>query len=154
MNQILTKPYKTIWCSIPLILGLSIIGYNRTIDLQLHDVYFVIASMQIGVLFSIILGIIGFVYWLFRNKKLVNWMTLVHVIITISIFGLIVLTGLVFRQVVSGDFISFRTVNQFLITIILIALFSQLIFLINLVFSLIRNKKEGSTGKSAKKSFY
>lgn len=142
MNRILNKPYKTIWLANPLILGLSIIGFNSAIDIQIHDTYFVIASIYIGILFSITLGIIGFIYWLVRHKKLINWMTLSHVIITISTSALFVITGLAFKKVIETDFDRFRTVNQILVAIILIAILSQLIFIMNLVLSLIRNKEK------------
>lgn len=142
MNQILNKPYKPIWITIPLILGLSIIGINSAIDIQMHDTYFVIASIHIGILFSIILGIIGFLYWLTRSKRLVKWMTAIHVTSTIVTFVLIVLTGLIFKKVIESDFGIFRTVNQIVLVITLIAILSQLIFATNLVVGLIRNQPE------------
>lgn len=140
MNQILNKPYKSIWWSIPIVLGLSIIGFDSAIDIQMHDTYFVIASIYIGIMFSILLGLIGLIYWLIRKKRLVDWMTAIHVISTILIFVLIVLTGLIFQKTIEGDFDTFRTVNQILFVVILIALISQLIFITNLTFGLIRNK--------------
>ena len=142
MNQILNKPYKSIWWSIPIVLGLSIIGFNSVIDIQMHDTYFVIASIHIGILFSILLGIIGLMYWLIRKKRLVDWMTAIHVISTILIFVLIVLIGLLFKKVIQSDFEMFRTVNQIMFIIILIAMFSQLLFIANLIFSLIKNKQK------------
>ena len=140
MDSIINKPYKAIWYSILFLFGLSIIGWNNTIDIQLHDTYFVIASIHIGILFSIYLGVIGIIYWLIRKKKLVDWMTLIHVVITISTFALIIITGLIFQKIIEGDFETFRTVNQILFVVILIALLSQLIFITNLTFGLIRNK--------------
>ncbi len=139
MDSTINKPYKAIWYSILFLFGLSIIGWNNTIDIQLHDTYFVIASIHIGVLFSIYLGVIGLIYWLIRKKKLVDWMTVIHVVITISTFALII-TGLIFQKIIEGDFETFRTVNQILFVVILIALLSQLIFITNLTFGLIRNK--------------
>jgi heme/copper-type cytochrome/quinol oxidase subunit 1 len=140
MDSIINKPYKAIWYSILFLFGLSIIGWNNTIDIQLHDTYFVIASIHIGILFSIYLGVIGIIYWLIRKKQLVDWMTVIHVVITISTFALIIITGLIFQKIIEGDFETFRTVNQILFVVILIALLSQLIFIINLTFGLIRNK--------------
>lgn len=140
MNSIINRPYKAIWYSVLFLIGVSIIGWNNTIDIQLHDTYFVIASIHIGVLFSIYLGVIGIIYWLIRKKKLFDWMTLIHVVITISTFALIIITGLIFQKVIEGDFETFRTVNQILFVVILIALLSQLVFLTNLIFGLIRNK--------------
>ena len=140
MDSVINKPYKTIWYSIFFLFGLSIIGWDNTIDIQLHDTYFVIASIHIGVLFSIYLGIIGIIYWLIRKKTLVDWMTVIHVVITILTFALIIITGLIFQKTIEGDFETFRTVNQILFVVILIALLSQLMFIINLAFGSIRNK--------------
>lgn len=140
MNSIINRPYKVIWYSVLFLIGLSIIGWKNTIDIQLHDTYFVIASIHIGVLFSIYLGVIGIIYWLIRKKKLVDWMTVLHVIFTISTFALIITTGLIFQKVIESDFEIFRTVNQILFVVFLIALLSQLIFITNLIIGLIRNK--------------
>jgi heme/copper-type cytochrome/quinol oxidase subunit 1 len=128
------------WYSVLFIIGLSTIGRDNTIDIQLHDTYFVFASIHIGVTFSIYLGVIGIIYWLIRKKKLVDWMTVIHVVITISAFVLIIITGLIFQEVIEENFETFRTINQILFVVILIALLSQLIFLTNLIFGLIRNE--------------
>jgi len=134
MKIILNKPYKIIWLSIPLVIGLSLIGLNKTIDIQMHDTYLVISLFHVGILFSIILGVIGFFYWLMRKKKLINWMTVVHVIITIGSF-LIILIGAMLAKIF---FLQVDTLTP-LSSIILIGLLSQLLFLFNLIFSSIRN---------------
>ena len=108
----------------------------------MHDTYFVIASIHIGLLFSVLLGIIGLIYWLIRNKRLVNWMTAIHVTSTILTFALIILTGLIFKKVIESDFETFRTINQILFAIILYAFLSQLIFITNLILSLIKSKEK------------
>ena len=140
MNQILNKPYKLIWWSMTIILGLSIIRYNDAIDIQIHDTYIVIALIQIGLLFSMILGIIGLVYWLVRHKKLVSWMTAIHVIVTVLTFIFIVLRVLMPHFFLEGHFDIVRAINQIIFIVILIAILTQFVFLTNLIFSLIRNK--------------
>ncbi len=142
MNLTLNKPYQPIWWAIPFILALSIIGLNSTIDLQLHDTYFVLTSIHIGILFSILLGVIGSLYWFTRNKKLIAWMTASHVIITIVAFVIITVSSLFFKASIRSDFAIFRTVNQILLAIILIMILSQVIFILNLIISLIRNKEK------------
>lgn len=140
MSRILNEPYKSIWWSIPVILFLSLIGLKSTIDLQLHDTYFIIASFHIGLFFSLLLGIIGLIYWQLKNKRLVHWMTAIHVVCTIFTFILIPMSGLIFKEVIEGDLEIFRTVNQILFFVILIALFSQLIFITNVIITLLKNK--------------
>ncbi|MBK8699228.1 MAG: hypothetical protein IPN29_06645 [Saprospiraceae bacterium] len=125
------KPYKPLWWTIPLILGLSIIGYNGIIDIQYHDTYFVIATIHLGYFFSTFLFIIGLIYWLIRKKTLVNWMTLFHVIFTISVFLVIILVSL-FHRIFGEEMVSFL--------VFLLLVLSQVIFLLNLTIGLIRNK--------------
>ncbi len=140
MNSIINSPYKVIWYSVLFLIGLSIFGWNNTIDIQLHDTYFVFISIHIAVLFSIYLGVIGIIYWMIRKKKLIDWMTVLHVVFTISTFALIITTGLIFKKIIESDFKIIRTVNQILFVVFLIALLSQLIFITNLIIGLIRNK--------------
>jgi heme/copper-type cytochrome/quinol oxidase subunit 1 len=140
MNLIHNKPYNPIWIAIPPLIGLAILGSNSGIDLQLDDTYFVIALTHIGIFFSIVLGIIGFLYWLTTNKKLINWMTGLHVSVTISTFFLFMIAGLIFKKLIGIDFGKFREINQILLVTILIMVLSQLIFIINLLINLIRNK--------------
>ena len=142
MNSIVIKPYKPILYSILFFIGFSIIGINSTIDIQLHDTYFVIASFHIGIVFSIFSGLIGFIYWLTRKIRLVNWMTAFHVVTTILTFVLIILTSLIFKRVIEENFHAYLILNQIIFVLILTAILSQIIFMVNLVYSLIKNNKK------------
>lgn len=142
MNLRLNKPYKTIWWSIPLILGLALIQFNSTMDIQMHDTYFVIPSFQIGILCSIILGIIGFLYWSSRRKELIHWMTFLHVLITITTFTLLVIIGLIWKKVILSNVGLYTIVNRIVLVTILISISIQFIFVLNLIISLIRNKEK------------
>jgi len=128
-----------IWLAIPLILGLTLFG-GSTIGIQLHDRYFVVSSIYVGMFFAICLGLIGFIYWLVRNKRLINWVTVVHVIMTIAVFVLIVLTNLTFEKAIQANFSTFRIVDKILFAVILFAAFTQLAFIANLILSLVRTK--------------
>lgn len=141
MNSIVIKPYKPILYSILLFIGFSIIGINSTIDIQLHDTYFVLASFHIGIVFSIFSGLIGFIYWLTRKIRLVNWMTAFHVVTTILTFVLIIITSLIFNRVIEMNYNPFLILNQIIFLLILVAILSQIIFMVNLVYSLIKNNK-------------
>jgi len=140
MKLLLTKPYKIFWLSIPILLAISIMGMNQTTDIQLHDTYFVIDVIHVGILFSVIAGLIGLLYWLFRNKRLVNWMTFSHVITT-SLFLLLFMVNSVFNKSEWSDFNSYTFINRFHFFIILIVFLNQLLFLSNLVISLFRKIK-------------
>ena len=140
MDLITKAPHKIIWLSIPVVMGLGIIGLNRNLDLQLHDTYFVLASIYVGFYSSLVLAFIGLLYWLVRKKQLIAWMTTLHVLITIAAFILIAGSGLVFDNRHYWDISAFRTINQLLTTVLLIALLSQFLFVVNLVIGLVGKK--------------
>lgn len=83
----LPTPHKAIWSVIPVFLMIGIIFRRPTLDIQFHDTYFVI--FHLSAFFSIILMLIGLVYWQNRDKKLISWMTFIHVVWTILVFGFI-----------------------------------------------------------------
>lgn len=141
MNLILQKPYKVIWLSIPILLILSLIDIGSALDIQMHDTYFVITSFHLGILLSIILALIGFLYWLVKEKRLINWMTFIHVIVTLLTFLIIVLAGLSFKNLVQSDFGMFRVINQLIFVLVFVSIVSQIVLLINLIISSIRNEQ-------------
>ena len=119
-------PYKETWSIIPILLIFAI-GLNAPINIQLHDTYIALDSISIGILLSITLGAIGFCYWLMRKKKLINWLTVIHLLTTVSSFILIVSLGL-------------QKINDYQFAIIAVAVVSQFFFVVNLVIGLLRNK--------------
>mgnify|MGYP001796452208 FL=1 len=72
MKLLQNKPYQALWYTMLIILLVSLIRSNSSLDLQLHDTYFVVATIQIGIPLCIVLGILGLAYWVVRTKKLVD----------------------------------------------------------------------------------
>lgn len=138
MNTIIEKPYKPIWFSIIFLLLLSIFGRESAIDVQMHDTYFVIASIQLGIFFSIYLGIAGTIYWLLRNKKQVKWMTIFHVITTITACSFMMVISVIFSIAVKSNFEMFELLNVGFFFLILLFFLGQIHFLINIIVSVIR----------------
>jgi len=60
-------------------------------------------------------------------------MTVIHVTTTISIFLMVMLCSLIFKKMTGSDFDTFATCNQILLALILVAAYSQLVFVVNLV---------------------
>ena len=139
MNLILRKPYKVIWLSIPILLILSLIGIGSTLDIQMLDTYLVLAPSHVGISLSIILALIGLLYWLVKEKSLISWMTVSHVIATLLTFSIILLAGLSFNHLVEPDFGMFGVINQLILILVFVSMVSQIVFLINLIISAIRN---------------
>lgn len=87
------KPHKAAWLMIlviliPQLLPILILGGTHIppIELHLHDTYIVTDSLTVSIILSIILGIIGFSYWRMKDKKLIDWMTTIHLTATIAAF--------------------------------------------------------------------
>ena len=128
-------PHKVIWSVLPLLLGLSILGFNKTIDLQFHDTYFVISWLHIGALLSITFSILGLVYWWFRNTQLIQWMTIVHVITTL-IFALLFFALLVFSKYFMLRSILVASKVAYIVVFSLgLFILGQIAFVFNIVFS-------------------
>jgi len=128
---------------------ISLIKWNYSVDIQMHDTYFVIALLHVGILFVLILAIIGGIYWLVRSKKLIGFLTISHVTITIFLILVIVVffakpepdpANMTFDPL-NSNFGTWKLWNQMIIGGMLVWILSQLIFLVNLVISLIRNEE-------------
>lgn len=140
MNTIKNKPFNAIWFSIPFILGLSFLRPFGIIDFGIHDTYYVISIFHLGILFSLVLGLSGMLYWLVRGIRLIDWMTVWHVVFTITAFLVILFAGLKSDLAIPLHFNNNSIINQFIIVIILLMISAQLIFLLNLILSIIINK--------------
>jgi len=78
------------WAFIPLALLFGKI-FDSTVDIQMHDTYFVTSRFHLCILLSILLFISGLGYFIFRKlkmnsmlMKMHNWITLLGVIIILA----------------------------------------------------------------------
>ncbi len=142
MNLITRNPAKFVWLSIPFILALSFLGAGNYIDIQMHDTYVVLNTLQIGIMLSIILALIGMLYWLVEDKETIKWMVIAHITISILAFIILVLASMSFTWLIQQDTRFFRIGGNIFLIALLAALGSQLIFMINLVQSLVRNRED------------
>ena len=149
LNSIKNKPFKILWWTIPIVFVISLIKWNYSVDIQMHDTYFVIALFHVGILFILTLALIGGIYWLVRSKKLIDIFTIIHVTTTIILILVIMIlfsrpepdTTNMTLDSMNSDFESWKSWNQKILGGILAWTLSQLIFLVNLVTSLIRNEE-------------
>ena len=140
MNFFVNTPHKPVWYSIWILAILSIFGWDSEVDIQLHDSYFIFPAVFIGITFSLFLAVIGLIYWLMRNKILVNWMTAVHVGSTILSFALVFGIGIVLDKKTELDLNFLKTMNWILLYLIFLAVLTQLLFGINVAVSLGQDK--------------
>jgi len=124
-----------------LLLVISVLGGNHIVDIPLHDTYHVISSIYIGLAMSILLGGIGFGYWLMRKYKLISWMTKFHIIATTVFFLAYAIIDLLLVNQFKTNFNILNITNQIFLALLLIAMFSQLIFILNLSLSYTKYNK-------------
>ncbi|MBC6993349.1 hypothetical protein QWY85_16865 [Neolewinella lacunae] len=142
MNSIATSPHKSLWYAIPVLMVLSLIGLNSSVNLQLYDTYFDVSTFYVGFLSSAFLFLLGLLYWAVRKRKLIRWMTIIHVVMTTLTLVLILTVGLIADDSSSGDYLTFQAFNQTLGIALLVTIISQLLFLLNVGLSLLQDKKE------------
>ena len=144
MSLINAKPHFFLWLSIPLIL---LIGFNdhETIDINIHDTYFVITGWHLAVLISFLFAVQGLVYWGVIKAGLhpIWWMTITHLVCTIDALFIIWLI-LLFDWFAHADAPSLWGLSGqgiILFFLILLFLLGQGLFILNLVLTIFLNKK-------------
>lgn len=150
MNYIQSKPYTLFLGLILVLLSFGFYKRKETIDINIHDTYFVISWIDGMILISLIYGLLGLIYLALLKLKFkpINWMTITHVLI--SIIGLLVifiLSKLIRESIVPGDFIAMLDnirFNEKIIYGIWFSVFAvigiQLLFFINVIYALIKGR--------------
>ena len=147
MKSILNKPQILLWILIPVILLIGFLAPDETLVINFHDSYYVIALIHLAEFVSILFGITGLGYWIILkvNRKLINVLTLTHIIITIGGSAILLLAPYFFSDDSTettffkfDNLIEQNMMNLFALLLIVIGL---LIFIINILQSLFRNSK-------------
>ncbi|SDS19805.1 hypothetical protein SAMN05192545_0951 [Maribacter dokdonensis] len=135
MTKITKTPHIVFWILIPIILLTGFLKPDKTFYFNIHDTYYVLGLINLAVLISIIFAIIGFGYWVVikLNRRLVNWLTVIHLIITVIGFCLILFIPF-FLSDSNQDFGSHLTVTLSTLAAVCV----QLLYLINIITAFIR----------------
>lgn len=147
MNWISEKAYVPFLVLISIILVIGFINRNETLDINVHDTYFVINNLHLTILLSILLGIIALGYFLsgIFSIPLINWMTISHVLSTLlGILLIIILFKVQMNLEPKTGNIEFflkyskiiKRINIALFSILGLTILSQLLFLINVIIGL------------------
>lgn len=130
-EKLFIKPYLYFWISIPILLLYGFFNGDGTLSVNYYDTYFIIENSYLVVILAIAFFIIGFWYWLMRklNRKLIMWMTIIHVIITID--GIIIAFLL-------EHFFKDSEVNLIMAIVILLIFVVQVVFPLNLVLNFLK----------------
>ncbi len=136
--MIYSKPYKSFWISVPIIIILSVIGHENLLDIQLHDTYFVISALYIGLTLSILSGTIGIIYYVARHLKLINWITVLHVSVTLLAFTVMMIDVVLMKNYIgrSGSL----TINNVIVSLFLLGLGVQPLFIMNIGLGIFKAK--------------
>ncbi|MBF4471768.1 hypothetical protein [Flavobacterium sp. HJJ] len=125
-----------------LIIGLS--DMNGTLDINIHDTYFVIPHFFGAIILSIVYFIYGFGYWLVQEifkKRLVKILTLLHSVFLIGSF-LAYWTVIYYSRLFTvNDFPAFdnyQTINITLVICTILCMIALPIYIINLSIGVFR----------------
>lgn len=133
------EPHKIVWYFAPIILLLSCIAPQQTLDFQYHDTYFVVSALTFGQFFAIFSLFCGAIYWVFRNYKLYKWITVFHIISIIIIpLSLLLIISSMHSVLTKSDSHSVKLAMSASKNLILIFLLSQILFVVNTLFAIFR----------------
>jgi len=151
MNSLFRNPFILFWGCIPVVLLFGLINKDENLYINIHDTYFVISHLHVAHLTALISGFIGLLYWLFYkwNKVLSLLLNQIHVLLTVLGPFLIWIFLSFHRDIVPDlnlqEIQFYSDFNQWIrlaaLLILVIVVFAQLIFLINLVRALLKPNK-------------
>ena len=144
------KPYLVLLVFIPIFLIIGFIKPQGTLDINIHDTYFVIANLHLAFLVSFLFSVLAFVYFglLKFNFRLIKLVTFLHVLLTIGCAILVLVCFQLFREIKTENLEAFLNDSDFntqlnisitLLTVVFIA--AQFLFLVNVIYALIKGRK-------------
>jgi len=142
MNKLIEKPQLIFLFAIPIIMLIGILSGDAVLDINLHDTYYVIAWNQLALISSILFGIIGIGYWMMQkgNRKLSKSLNWIHFGLTFGgILILLILNQLYRTEIMNVEYNNNLTLIISLILLIMI--FGQFVFAINIIYGLLKKKK-------------
>lgn len=148
MNAIFHKPFITFWAVIPVIISIGVANSNETLDINIHDTYYVIHYNILSYLFALLFGLIGFGYWIMvkLKRRLLIWLNAIHIITTwVGIIGILtspLLFGRTYPEPsVNSFFYGVLAFNLIIVIFVLLIITGQLCYLANLSIGLIKRSK-------------
>lgn len=140
LKHIINKPYISFWV---LSLFMLIYGFyfqNNTLDINVHDTYYVISWFHVFLLISLIFLVIGLVYFTIHklNKTKNSILTYIHIIGTIGGLLLFTLVPYIFSSESKWSYNDNLIITQ-LILLALIILVQPILF-VHLIISIFKRK--------------
>ncbi|KIX22904.1 hypothetical protein SY27_03595 [Flavobacterium sp. 316] len=147
MKTILKKPFFIFWIFVPIILIIGFLNTKKNIEVNIHDTYYITTFKTLSFIVSLYFCLIGLVYFLFNHFQinLISFLTKTHLLISLITFPTIYLVSLFYKNEISYDIFTILKNDEFndkitytMIGVLILFILSQLLFVFNLFFSLIK----------------
>ena len=125
----------------PVLLVLGLLTFNQSVDMYVHDTYFVISNLHLAVLFGLTLSLLGLGYWIINKIKgnLIKLLSVIHLTLTIGgILLLMLLVPLTGKE--TESYIGYHKIDYLFMAAMFSILSSQLIYVLNLIAGGFRRK--------------
>ncbi|MFD1162374.1 hypothetical protein [Hwangdonia seohaensis] len=140
------KPHIYFWITALVIFIAGLFTFsdkNALIDINVHNTYFIIHLFHLISLLSFLYFIEGCIYWILKKLKvsLIYYLTQIHLFFTIGGLFIYFLLMTIFEddtEIEPGVFNEASILGWVIIFIICTILFSQILFLINVIIGLIK----------------
>lgn len=141
------KPYKILWWTIPIIFLTLAFSRFSTVDIQMHDTYFVISTLLAAIFLSLILALLGAIYWIIKSYSLHSTLSTIHTFGTsFSLIGIAVISILQITYRPTKPTLDklemFGWLNKISIILVLALIAMQIIFIVNVIYGFIKGKKQ------------
>jgi heme/copper-type cytochrome/quinol oxidase subunit 1 len=139
--KLLKKPHLIFWAVIPLLLFQSFYQDNQTLDVNIHDTYYVFSQQQSLVLLSLFFGLTGLIYWLLKNFnfKTLILLNVLHLIFTIGIILMNSIRYFLLDYFLGTRYYTITNIPDTSIWWSILAIITgQIIFIINIILSILK----------------
>jgi cytochrome c oxidase subunit 1 len=140
-----------------LIISFIILG-NSSMNIQIHDTYFIISNFSIVLFSSFLFGIFFSIYYLFPRifKRDLNvylsrfhfWITYIGVTLLFSVKYPVQIINEPRRYIEYSGWTSyqdFEYFNRYIVIAVMLVLVAQLLFIFNIIYSLFKESRSGSS---------
>ncbi|MDX6189866.1 cbb3-type cytochrome c oxidase subunit I [Flavobacterium sp. Fl-318] len=149
MEYIQKNPYFIFLTLIVIFLAIGFLNAEETLDINIHDTYYVISYLHFAVLLSVIYTFLAILYFALIKLKfpLIKWQISTHVIVSVGGLLLIWIFSQLKREMAPGDIESYTagmTFNDKMLLGIFITVLTmvatQLVFVINVIQALVKGR--------------
>lgn len=145
LKKIISSPHIILWSFLPVFLFMGLLNLDKTIDVNIHDTYFVIDFWICALLGFILVFFFGLWYWICKRFRLelLIWLSAFHALGTAVSLFIILYLAMVFdlNQNLPRRFVGNTYDIEIILGNIILFLMSQMAMVINSLVLLIRRIK-------------